>query len=108
MSQSTLRFSESRLIKADRPDWYIAIEEDGPDPSVENFGGDGDADSIEIYRGPDGDWFVQFFDRNGMGIAEVLVDNADYLQFRATYIAPLANLIMELERRHALSADPDR
>jgi hypothetical protein len=108
---STHRFVDGRLVKVDPPEWFArATAADDGDwntlltkagaTAIDDFGGDGGADSIEIYEGPDGDYFIGFWDCNKC-IAEVFIDNvADYLHFRATYIAPLANLIMESARHY--------
>jgi hypothetical protein len=102
------RFTDGHLVKADPPDWFArAISKDGGwdrllskagATAVEDFGADGGGDSIEIYEGPAGDYAIVFRDCNKC-IAKVFIDDvADYLRFRATYIAPLATLIMESEK----------
>lgn len=102
----TYHFTDGRLVKVKPPEWFAkATAVDGNWPSLltaagatfmEEFG-DGD---LEIFEGPEGDYFVGIWDSNKC-MAEVFIDNvADYLQFRVSYIAPLANLIMETERHY--------
>jgi hypothetical protein len=100
-------FLDGHLVKSDAPEWFANAtrEKDGSWSrllreagaiSVEDF--DDGGNSIEIYEAPDGTYFIGFWDANKC-FAEVFIDNiADYLLFRARYIAPLASLIMETER----------
>jgi hypothetical protein len=107
---SAYRFVDGRLVKMQPPEWFTKATvgaDDWPRAlskagaiGVDDFGGDTGGDSIEVYRGPAGDYFIGFWDCSEC-IAEVFVDNiADYLLFRATYVAPLAKLIMDSERHY--------
>ncbi len=105
---SSHRFAGGCLVKADPPEWFAkATAKDGSwrtlllragATAIEDFGYDSGADSLEIYEGPEGDYCILFRDSNKCA-AEIFIDNmADYLLFRAKYVAPLATLIMESER----------
>ena len=99
-------FVEGRLVPTSPPAWFVkatseesnwstALTKAGARP-LEDFGDGGD--NIEIYQGPEGDYYVGYWDP-GECIAHIFIDNvADYLSFRAQYVAPLASLIMESDR----------
>lgn len=102
----THRFIEGHMVKADPPEWFAkAVAGSGDWPRslgeagasmMEDF--DGAGESLEIYEGPQGDYFIGYWDA-AKCVAEIFIDNvADYMLFRATYIAPLAKLIMESDR----------
>lgn len=105
--QSNYRFRNSQLEKCSPPEWFTKLPENGSWPemlthagatALEKFGEGGD--TIEIYEAPEGGYFIGYWDCNRC-IANIFIDDvADYLLFRATYIAPLASLIMESEKHY--------
>jgi hypothetical protein len=60
---------------------------------------------MQIYKTPDNGYLVCFWDVHE-ALADVFIDDlADYLTFRAQYIAPLAQLIMATEQHLAWQED---
>ncbi len=103
---STHRFSDGQLMKAEAPEWFLMATANSDDwakslsqagaIAVEEFENGGE--SLDIHEAPDGSYLIQYRDAHKT-VAEIFIDNvADYLLFRATYIVPLATLIMETER----------
>jgi hypothetical protein len=94
------------MVKAEAPGWFASAVEDSDDwgkalrvagaVGIDEF--DNGGESVEIYEGPECDYFIAYRDAAKCA-AKIFIDNvADYLLFRAVYIAPLATLIMETER----------
>ncbi|MBX9828751.1 MAG: hypothetical protein K2Y27_27665 [Xanthobacteraceae bacterium] len=104
----SFRFADGRLVKCEPPDWFarataadvswnVLLKQAGA-TAIEDFGEHGD--TLDIHEGRDGDCFIGYWDSNKC-IANIFIDNiADYLLFRATYIAPLARLTMESDRHY--------
>ena len=100
------RFVDGRMVRAEPPAWFSSATAESDDwlgslgragaTAVEDF--DNGGESLHIFEGPEGDYFIGYWDATKC-VIEVFIDNiADYLQFRANYIAPLAQLVMEVER----------
>ncbi|MGJ5207743.1 hypothetical protein [Bradyrhizobium sp. HKCCYLR20261] len=109
-TQKSLRFADGKLLEVDLPQWFRkATEEDGEfDDLLSRAGASrlddyGDkTDTIKIYRTPqDTGYLVIFWDTFEI-ISLVFIGNvADYMTFRAQYIAPLAQLIMATDQHLA-------
>src|SRR5687768_13314396 len=104
----TFRFANGHMLRAAPPGWFAGIAEGNEDWSkalrgagatgIDEFSNRGE--SLEIYAGPEGDFFIAYRDA-AKCVAKIFINNvADYLLFRANYVAPLANLIMETERHN--------
>jgi hypothetical protein len=97
---STFRFADGRLVKTVPPQWFVNAtansenwEERFTAAGATKIAEFGSADGLEIYQAPDGSYFILYWELQNC-IAEIFVDNiADYVLFRATYVAPLASLI---------------
>jgi hypothetical protein len=100
--QKVLRFKDGKLVPGTAPEWFNKAKsfEGNWDNSLtkagailyDDYGEYGD--TIQVYKTPDNGYFVSFWDVH-KAMADVFVDDlADYLTFRAQYIAPLAQLIM--------------
>lgn len=102
----SLKFKNGKLVKGPIPAWYRkALAEDDDfkalltkagASSVDEYG-DG-ADAIQMFRDPKNGYLIIFHDTFEM-ICLVFIDNvADFLTFKAQYIAPLAQLIMASDK----------
>ena len=94
------RFESGKLLKAETPSWLKpALTADADEDAllqkagahgVETFGDGGD--TISIFRTPDKGFLITFWDI-GEAICYVLVASpADFLAFKAQYVAPLSQL----------------
>jgi len=83
----THRFFDGRLVKAEPPEWFkkaIATDDSSQSEQLRKAGatavdefGDG-GDTLEIWEGPDGDYYIDYWDSNKC-VAEIFIDNiADY------------------------------
>jgi hypothetical protein len=98
---STYRFADGRLVKSSPPPWF-AIATTNSENWEERFTAAGatkvdefigGSHAIETYQASDGSYFTLYWELQNC-IADIFVDNiADYLLFRATYVAPLVSLI---------------
>lgn len=96
------RFEDGRLLKAEPPSWLkpATTADADEDALLQRAGahgvetlGDG-GDTISIFRTPDKGFLITFWDI-GEAICYVIVASpADFLAFKAHYIAPLAHLAM--------------
>src|SRR5580698_1784005 len=94
----SLKFTKGKLVKSPLPQWYRkALAEDDElaalltragASNIDEYGDGGD--SIQMFRGPYNSYLVIFHDSTEM-ISLVFIDNvADFMTFKAQYIAPLA------------------
>jgi hypothetical protein len=112
--EKSLKFANGKLGKIIAPQWLKkATKEDGEFHSLlSGAGASGlddygeNADTIQIYRTPkDAGYLVIFWDTNEI-ISLVFIDTAaDYMLFKAQYIAPLAQLIMASDQHWAWQED---
>lgn len=101
------KFEGGRLSKCDAPNWYRkAVDDDAPVDwnenlsragarAVESFG---EVDALNVYRTPDDGFLVEYLDYEELVASVLINDRADYLTFRAIYLAPLASLIMQSDQ----------
>jgi hypothetical protein len=112
-SAKSLKFKNGKLVKAPLPPWYRKALADDDDfaalltragaSNVDEYGEGGD--SIQMFRGPNNGYLVIFHDSFEM-ISLVFIDNvADFMTFKARYIAPLAQLIMASDKHWAWQED---
>jgi hypothetical protein len=96
-----MRFANGILCQAEPPAWFLARLESVDDPdwqgsllkkgllSWETFEG---SETYEIYKQPDGGYFVDYMDAFESA-AWIFIDKlVDYITFRATILAPLVIL----------------
>ena len=112
--EKSLKFENGKLTKVTAPRWYTeATKEDGVFDdllsragvsALDSYGEN--ADTITIYRTPkDAGYLVISWDTNEI-ISVVFIDTvADYMLFKAQYIAPLAQLIMASEQHWVWQED---
>jgi hypothetical protein len=111
--KKSLKFKNGKLTKAALPQWYgkaMAVDGDfdkllsqAGASGLDEYGGGGD--TLQIYRTPNDGYLVIFRDTNEI-ISLVFIDNvADYLMFKAQYIAPLAQLIMAADQHWVWEQD---
>ncbi|NOJ41377.1 hypothetical protein [Bradyrhizobium australiense] len=108
IADNLYRFQDGKLSKCDMPAWFLkATESDDAIGwaetlsragcrQVESFG---DIDNLNLYRTPDDGFLIEYVDVEELVVSVLIYDRADYLTFRAQYIAPLASLIMESDRQ---------
>jgi hypothetical protein len=100
-------------VKATAPAWFVKaksldgswdrILSDAGASGYDDFGEHGD--TIQVYKTPDNEYLVSFWDVNE-ALADVFIDDlSDYLTFRVQYIAPLAQLIMATDQHLAWQED---
>jgi hypothetical protein len=104
------RFAKGEMEKCNPPEWFAktaAKDNDWTDllkqadaVLVDDFGGDSGGESLQVYRRGAEEYVVVFRDPNQVIMTAFIDDVADYVFCRATYIAPLASLIMEEERQY--------
>lgn len=104
--EKVARFKDGQLSRAEAPKWLADILTSDGDyrealskagASTEDPYGE-DGDTIHIFRMPDSGHLVIFWD-TGEVICYVLIDSpADFLTFKAQYVAPLAQLIMQTDK----------
>ena len=106
VSQRTYRFTNGTMLEVEPPSWFVKATAEDSDWSAElQRAGVNEVDKFEnggefilIFRAPNGEYFIGYWDAAEC-VAEIFISSAvDYLLFRATYIAPIASLIMETER----------
>lgn len=106
--QRCMLFQDGRLTEGEPPGWFRQIlEEMAPDgdwqaslrragtSAIESFG---DVETITLHRCPTG-YFIDYWD-SFEAIAWIFIDRpVDYLVFRATYLAPWVQLLMDGEQQ---------
>lgn len=95
------RFAGGHFAKTNPPEWFTKAINSGLDwpnalrragaMDIEEF--ENGAESLHIFEGPKGDYFIGYWDTFKCVIQVFIDDPADYFHFRVTYIAPLAILI---------------
>lgn len=100
-------FKDGKLSKCSPPEWFRkALDCDdavGWSELLSRAGcrateGFGEIDTLNVYRTPDEGFLVEYVDCEELVISVLIYDRAEYLTFRAQYIAPLASFIMRADR----------
>ena len=104
--QLCMKFSNGALVEADPPDWFLkhlaSPQVDDWKASLARVGATcmdsfGSGETYEVYRSPNG-FFVDYMD-TFESAAWIFIDRpVDYMNFRATVLAPLAMLAMYSDR----------
>jgi hypothetical protein len=112
--KKSLKFKNGKLAKTTAPQWYLnATKEDGSYDVLlsragatrsDEYGEHGD--TMQIYRAPNDAGYLVIFRDTFEIISVVFIDNvADYMLFKAQYIAPLAQLIMAADEHFEWEED---
>jgi hypothetical protein len=93
------QFKDGKLSKCATPDWFRkAVDaDDAVDRgemlsrvgcrALESFG---EIDTLVVYRTPDDGFLIEYIDVEELVASVLIYDRADYLTFRARFVAPLS------------------
>lgn len=111
-----MKFSNGQLVEAEPPEWFAkhlaSVEADDWAQSLSNAGTSaiesfGHGEIYTIYRSPNG-YFVNYSD-SFESAAWIFIDRpVDYMNFRATMLAPLAMLAMYADRHTIWEQERER